>query len=284
MKTKEERHNEIYQSPRLLRVSLKPNSQSGQQDQPDQEARKSSDHQSASGSYGETRCGNVDCRIPGIPHSTVQQQDANRKETVKKLIQQFENHPNKESFLHDLNKTEKMKTFSEESKKLITDLGNTEISELCESCSKKQCPDCNLYWEIGIVYCSCGRCLTPSQSTKKLEKKNFDALSIPGYVIKKNLHRGAKHGASERQRMYYKASMVGTKPSWKDDTTMRNTASLCQKFGGLKSRFFSVTKTCTGRSLLYCNKGGKNSKLEKLGTQDDKRRCSRTNESTTGFV
>ena len=30
-------------------------------------------------------------------------------------------------------------------------------------------------------------------------------LSIPGYVIKKNLTHGAKHGASERQRMCYKA-------------------------------------------------------------------------------
>ena len=40
---------------------------------------------------------------------------------------------------------------------------------------------------------------------KKLYKKNFYALSIPGYVIKKNLTHGAKHGASERQRMYYKA-------------------------------------------------------------------------------
>ena len=42
----------------------------------------------------------------------------------------------------------------------------------------------------------------PLQRTKQLDKKNFDALSIPGYVIKKNVHRGAKHGASERQRMY----------------------------------------------------------------------------------
>ena len=139
------------------------------------------------------------------PFCTVQQQDTNRKETVKKLMQQFENHPNKESFLQDLKKTEKINTFSKESKKLITDTGNiTEIFELCETSSKKQCPDCNLYWEIGIVYCSCGRCLKPSQSTKKLDKHNFGAVSIPGYVIKKNLLRGAKHGASERQRMYYK--------------------------------------------------------------------------------
>ena len=60
MKTSEELYHKVYQSPRLLRVTLKPNSQSGQRDQPDQEARKSSDHQSVSGTYGETRSGNVD--------------------------------------------------------------------------------------------------------------------------------------------------------------------------------------------------------------------------------
>ena len=65
----------------------------------------------------------------------------------------------------DLNKTGKISKFSEESKKLITDMGNNEIFEFCETSYKKQCPDCNLHWEIGIVYCSCGRCLTPSQST-----------------------------------------------------------------------------------------------------------------------
>ena len=60
MKTKEELHHKVCQSPRLPRNVLKPNSQSGQQDQPDQDARKSSDHQRASGSYGETSSGNVD--------------------------------------------------------------------------------------------------------------------------------------------------------------------------------------------------------------------------------
>ena len=55
------------------------------------------------------------------------------------------------------------------------------------------------------MYCSCGRSLKPSRRTKQLDKKNYDALSIPGYVIKKNLTHGAKHGASERQRMHNKA-------------------------------------------------------------------------------
>ena len=100
-----------------------------------------------SGSFGETHSSSIDNRIPGIPHSTVQQQDTNRRETVKQLIQQFENHPHKESFLPDMKQTEKINAFSERSKKLITDMGNTEIFELCETSSKIQCPDCALFWQ-----------------------------------------------------------------------------------------------------------------------------------------
>ena len=128
-------------------------------------------------------------------------------------------------------------------------MGNTEIFELCETSSKKRCPDCALYWETGIVYWSCGRCLIPSQSTKKLDKKNYDALSIPGYVI---LTRGAKHGASERQRMllqsqgdvaessptqtWWVQNHIGKMAQW-----WQMTASLCQKLGGLENRLFSMT-------------------------------------------
>ena len=36
-------------------------------------------------------------------------------------------------------------------------------------------------------------------------------------------------------------NMVVTKPFWKDDTRMTNTASLCQMLGGQRSRFFSMT-------------------------------------------
>ena len=46
-----------------------------------------------------------------------------------------------------------------------------------------------------------------------MDKKNYNALSIPGYVIKKNLPRSAKHGASELQRMYYKAKDMLQKAS-----------------------------------------------------------------------
>ena len=84
-------------------------------------------------------------------------------------------------------------------------MNNTEIFELCETSSKQHCPDCNLNWEIGIVHCTCGRCSKPSQRTKEFHKNNYDVLSIPGHVVKNNHSRGAKHGPSERQRMYCKA-------------------------------------------------------------------------------
>ena len=63
--------------------------------------------------------GNVDYRIPGKPHATVQKEGTNCKKTVKKkLIQQFENHPNWESLIKDLNRTEEFNPFSEELKEL----------------------------------------------------------------------------------------------------------------------------------------------------------------------
>ena len=150
-------------------------------------------------SYGETCSGNVDCRIPDILHSTVQQQDTNRREAVKKLIQQFENHPNKESFLQDLNKTEEINKFSEESKKLITDMGNTEIFERCETSSKKQCPDCNLYWgnwQCVLFMWEVSNTFAKNQQVGQEELRR---------LINSRLRRGAEHGASERQRMYCKA-------------------------------------------------------------------------------
>ena len=200
------------------------------QDPPDPEARKSTDHdseqsvqyrktcrslledtrrkhpeESQRGKYRETCRGNVDYRIPFIPHSTVQKEDLNRKEIVKRLIQQFENHPNRHSLIQDLNKTEEFNPFSEKLKELITSMGNTEYFELCGTSSEIQCPDCALYLEAGIIYWTCGKCMQPTQKDRQLNKARYDVLSIPGYVIQKNPTHGARHGQSVRQCMNYKA-------------------------------------------------------------------------------
>ena len=141
----------------IIPGALTPNLQRGRQDPSNPEARKSLDHQSEqSAKYEETRrshledmrhkhleenrranyketCrGILDCRTQGFPHSTVQKEDSNRKEIVKRLIQQFENHPNRDSLLEDVNKTEEFDPFSEKSKELITSINNTEYFELWE--------------------------------------------------------------------------------------------------------------------------------------------------------
>ena len=39
---------------------------------------------------------------------------------------------------------------------MILDMGNVELFELCETNSKVQCKECVLYWNQGIVSCTCG--------------------------------------------------------------------------------------------------------------------------------
>ena len=66
----------------------------------------------------------------------------------------------------------------------------------------------NFCWEMGIVYCSCGRKKKSSRSPTEVDQNNRDVTSILGYVIKKNSSRGAKHGPSERQKMYYQTKQI----------------------------------------------------------------------------
>ena len=115
--------------------------------------------------------------------------------------------------------------FSEKSKKLITDTGNAEIFELCETSSKKQCTDCALYCEIGIAYCSCGRSLQPSQRTKQLDKKNYDASSSKRTnSVAPNMELPSGNACTTRPRRCCRKlanpSMVVTKRFWKDCARM----------------------------------------------------------------
>ena len=117
-----------------MRIRLTLDSKYGRQGLCNPDARKSADHHSEQSVCRETcrspledtrrkhlgesqrwKCmetcrGNVDHRIPDFPHSTFQKEGTNRTETVKRLIQQFENHPSHDSLIEDLNKTEEFKS------------------------------------------------------------------------------------------------------------------------------------------------------------------------------
>ena len=200
MKTQDELYQKVRLTPRVPRVVVKSNSQCGQQDPQNQDARSSWDRSSDSKSYWEICNNTVDYRILGVPLSAVEHQNTTRENKVKKLIEKFENHKHKESFIQDLSQTQKIKKFSKESQDLLADLNNTEIFELCENSSKQRCPDRNAYSEIAIIYDSRGRNMKSSRSPKEFDQNNRDVTSIPGDVIKKNSSRGAKHGPSERQK------------------------------------------------------------------------------------
>ena len=143
---------------------------------------------------------NIDFRVPGLSHSVVKEAEHLR---VYKLVQRIENHPHRAAPQANLQQNNVYNPFSKNSMEMIRELGNVELSELCETTPKVQCYHCLLYWNQGIVYCTCGQCLIFSESRRKLNKLRLDALSIPHNVIKKGRCHGARHGKTEVQREYH---------------------------------------------------------------------------------
>ena len=124
----------------------------------------------------------IDFRVPGLSHAVVKEAEHFR---VQELVMKIESHPHREALQADLMQNNVYNPFSNNSKEMIRELGNVELFELCETRPTVQCPQCLLYWNQGIIYCTCGQFLFESESRRKLNKLRLDAISIPHYVIKK---------------------------------------------------------------------------------------------------
>ena len=134
----------------------------------------------------------IDFRVlPGLSHSVVKEAENLR---VQELVKRIETHPHRAALHADLLQNIVYNPFSKDSKEMIRELGNVELIELCETAPKVQCSHCLLYWNQGIVYCTCGLCLIYRESRRHLNRQRLDALSIPNYVIKKGATHGARHG------------------------------------------------------------------------------------------
>ena len=138
----------------------------------------------------------IDFRVPGLSPAVAKEAEHIR---VQELVQRIESHPHREALQADLQQNNVYDPFSEKSKKMIRELGNVELFELCETISKVHCSHCLIYWNQGIVYCTCGQFLVDSESKRKYNKLRLDALSFPNYVIKKGRSHGARHGKTEEQ-------------------------------------------------------------------------------------
>ena len=69
-----------------------------------------------------------------------------------------------------------------------------------------------------IVYCTCGTCLRPTDKTRKLNRDPLDVVSIPNCVKKKGPSHGARHGNTDRPRIYHAAHVAGKKANKRDTT------------------------------------------------------------------
>ena len=98
----------------------------------------------------------MDFKIPGLPHSIVKQLQS---ASVRELIQKIENHPNRHALQRDLQQSQSFNPLCQESKQMIHEVGNIELCELLDTEPKTQCKVCLSYWDIGIVYCTCGHFL-----------------------------------------------------------------------------------------------------------------------------
>ena len=114
----------------------------------------------------------MDFKIPGLPHSTVKQLHG---ASDRKLIQKIENHPNRHALQRDLQQSQSFNPFSQESKEMIHEVGHIDLCELLDMEPKAQCKVCLSYWDVGIVYCTCGHRLDFKQGLSTLRQlKNHE--------------------------------------------------------------------------------------------------------------
>ena len=194
----------------------------------------------------------IDFNIPELPHSAVQQSHGIN---VQGLILKIENHPNRQALQSDRQQRQQFNPFSKESRDVIKAAGNIELCELLDVEPKAQSKVCLSYWDVGIVYCTCGHFLRDgTEENKKFVKYTLDLLSIPNYCIKKGRPHGHRYGKKPGDHEY----SIANSPKKK-----------CKKrhFLGIHDRFirdekFRKNMIELGRSEEICRE------MDKLANED----------------
>ena len=82
----------------------------------------------------------------------------------------------REALQADLQQNNVYNPFSDDSKAMIREMGNVELFELCETIPKVQCSECLLYWNQGVIYCTCGHLSVESECSEIFCQWRLDAL------------------------------------------------------------------------------------------------------------
>ena len=157
---------------------------------------------------------NIDFNIPGVPHSAVKRSHG---VNVRNLIQKIENHPQRHALQSDLQQHRQFNLFSKESRDVIIAAGNTELCELLDVEPKAQCKVCLSYWDVGIVYCTCGHFLRDdTKENKKYISSVLDLFSIPNFYIRKGWPHGHRYGKKSGDHEYFIANQLKKKGKKRD--------------------------------------------------------------------
>ena len=190
----------------------------------------------------------IDFNIPGVPHSAVKQSHG---ANVRDLIQMIENHPHRHALQSDLQQRQRFNPFSQESIDMIREVGNIELCELFDMEPKAQCKVCLSYWDVGIVYCTCGHFLrNGTEENKNFVQHTIDLLSIPNYYIKKGRPHGHRYGKKPGDHEYYVANSLKKKCKKKNFLGIHDRFIRDEKF---RKNMFDVGRTeeiCRGMDKL----------------------------------
>ena len=149
---------------------------------------------------------NIDFNIPGVPSSMVKRSHG---VNVHNLIQKIENHPQRQVLQSDLQQHRAFNPFSRESQDAIKAAGNTELCEIVDVEPKAQCRACLTYWDVGIVYCTCGHFLKDDTTeNKKYIKSVLDLFSIRNFYIRKGRPHDHRYGKKEGDKEYHTANQL----------------------------------------------------------------------------
>ena len=123
---------------------------------------------------------NIDFNISGVPNAMVKRSHG---VNVHKLIQKIEKHPQRQALQSDLQRHRAFNLFGKESQDAIKAAGNTELCEIVDVELRAQCRACLTYWDVGIVYCTCGHFLRDDTTeNKKYISSVLDLFSIPNFT------------------------------------------------------------------------------------------------------
>ena len=149
---------------------------------------------------------NIDFNISGVPNAMVKR---SHSINVHNLIQQIENHPQRQALQDDLQQHRAFNPFSEQSKDAIMAAGNTELCEIVDVEPKSQCRACLTHWSAGIVYCTCGLLMKDDTTeNKKYISSVLDLFPIPNFYVRKGRPHGHRYGKAPGCKEYHTANQL----------------------------------------------------------------------------